>query len=187
MQQIKILGICGSLRQGSYNRMALEIAKQNTPENAVIEIAKIDDLPFFNQDLESNPPESVLRFREQVKNADAILFAVNEHNYSISAVLKNAIEWASRPYASAVLNNKPIAMLGASNGMIGSARAQYHLRQMLVQTDSYVLNRPEIMIPFAQEKFNEQGVLNDEKTLGKIKDLVKALVDWSMKFPRSIS
>lgn len=178
---IKILGICGSLRKNSYNKMALLAAVKNIPTSATIEIVDIGDLPFFNQDLEENPPESVKMFRDKVRNSDAILFAVNEHNFSVSAVLKNAIEWASRPYASAALNGKPVAMMGASNGMIGTARAQYHLRQMLVQTNSFPLNRPEVLITFAKEKFNAEGVLTDEKTLEKIKSLLVALVEWTVK------
>lgn len=184
MDKIKILGLCGSLRKASYNRMVLEVAKTNVPSNATFEIAEIDALPFFNQDLESDPPQPVITFRNKVQSSDALLICVNEYNYSISGVLKNAIEWASRPYAAAVLNHKPIAMLGASSGMLGTARAQYHLRQMLIQTDSYVLNRPEVMIPFAQEKFDEKGVLHDDKTLQKIIDLEHKLVEWTIQLKR---
>lgn len=164
--------------------MALKVAVNNAPKNAVVEIIDIGSLPFFNQDLEESPPESVKTYRDKVKNADAILFAVNEHNFSVSAVLKNAIEWASRPYTQAALSKKPVAMMGASNGMIGSARAQYHLRQMLLQTDSLPINRPEVLIPFAQEKFDTQGKLTDEKTLQKIQDLLNALIDWTIKLKR---
>lgn len=179
--KLKIIGICGSLRKASYNLMTLRIAGKNFPPNVEFEIVEIGNLPLFNQDLEQNPPNTVTSFREKIKNTDAILFAVNEHNYSVSSVLKNAIEWASRPYKDAVLNKKPIAMMGASNGQVGTARAQYHLRQMLVQTDSYPLNRPEVMISFAQEKFDSEGNLHDEKTLQKIKNLVTELIDWTIK------
>lgn len=180
--KLKIIGICGSLRKGSYNLMALNVAGKNFPPNVEFEIVEIGNLPLFNQDLEQNPPESVTNFRQKIKEANAILFAVNEHNYSVSSVLKNTIEWASRPSKDAVLNKKPVAMMGASNGQVGTARAQYHLRQMLVQTDSYALNRPEIMISFAQEKFDSEGNLHDEKTLQKIKDLIAALINWTEKF-----
>jgi chromate reductase, NAD(P)H dehydrogenase (quinone) len=180
-QKIRIIGICGSLRKGSYNRMALNTAKQYAPENVTFEIVEIGDLPHFNQDLEANPPESVNIFREKIKTADAILIATPEYNYSITSVLKNAIEWASRPYGVASMNQKPVAIMGASNGMMGTGRAQYHLRQILVQTDSYVVNRPEVMIPFAQDKFDPEGKLNDSKTGEKIKELVEALVVWTIR------
>lgn len=176
---IKIVGICGSLRKASYNRKLLEVAKQHVPPTATFEIVEIGDLPLFNQDLEADPPKFVLSFREKIKNADALLIAVNEHNYSISSVLKNAIEWGSRPYIDAVLNHKPIAMFGASTGMLGSARAQYHLRQILLQADSYVLNRPEVMVPMVQDKFDEKGILCDEKTMQKIIELEIMLVEWT--------
>ncbi len=184
-QTLKIIGICGSLRKASYNRMALHIAQECLPENVSFEIVEIGDLPHFNQDLEENPPPSVTAFREKIKSADAILFSVAEYNYSISSVLKNAIEWGSRPYTGAVLNRKPVAMMGASNGMVGTGRAQHHLRQMFVQTDSLVLSRPEVMISFAQEKFDANGKLHDEKTREKIQSLVDALVEWTRKLKHS--
>lgn len=180
-KKLKIIGVCGSLRKASYNRMALLIASQNMPINVDFHIVEIGDLPHFNQDLEENPPPSVMSFRDTIKSADALLFAVAEYNYSVSSVLKNAIEWASRPYNNSVLNHKSIAIMGVSTGTIGTARAQYHLRQMLVQTDSLPLNRPEVMISLAQDKFDKDGHLNDEKTLKKIKDLVNALVNWTVK------
>lgn len=183
--QINIIGICGSLRKGSYNRMSLDAVAEFLPKNVSFEIVEIGDLPHFNQDLEENPPQSVVNFREKIKSADAILFSVAEYNYSISSVLKNAIEWASRPYVGAVLNRKPVAMMGASNGMVGTGRAQHHLRQMMVQTDSLVLSRPEVMISFAQEKFDKKGKLHDDKTKEKIQDLVKALVEWTVKLKHS--
>jgi chromate reductase, NAD(P)H dehydrogenase (quinone) len=176
-QKVKIVGLCGSLRKQSFNRTILEFATQQVPKNAEIEIVEIGNLPFFNQDLEENPPTEVVKFREKIAVADGILFAVAEYNYSVSSVLKNAIEWASRPYGDAVINGKTVAMMGASNGMIGSARAQYHLRQMCVQADMYPLNKPEVMVPFGQEKIDEQGNITDEKTKEKISELVQALVN----------
>lgn len=183
--KLKIIGICGSLRKASYNRMALHIAQQNMPNTVDFEIVEIGQMPHFSQDLEENPPESVQTFREKVATADAILVAVAEYNYSISSVLKNAIEWGSRPYDKAVLNRKPVAMMGASNGMVGTGRAQHHLRQMLVQTDSLSLSRPEVMISFALDKFNSDGTLHDDKTLEKIIELITALINWTFKLKKS--
>jgi chromate reductase len=181
---IKILGICGSIRKESFNKKILECAQKNTPPDTSFDVFDIGILPFFNQDIESDPPASVVEFRDAVGHADALFIASNEYNFSISGVLKNAIEWGSRPYATSVLNHKPIAICGASTGMLGTARAQYHLRQMLVQTDSIVLNRPEVMIPFVKEKCDENGVLNDEKSIDKIIKLENALVEWTKKLRR---
>ncbi len=180
-KKIKILGICGSLRKGSYNMMALRTAQKLVPEQVEIKIAEIGGLPLFSQDLEANPPLSVLRFRKEVQNADALLFASPEHNYSVTAALKNALEWGSRPYGKAVMNGKPAAIMGTSTGMLGSGRGQYHLRQICLQINMYVLNRPEVIIPFAKEKFDNEGNCNDEKTVSKIKELVEALVQWVKK------
>lgn len=182
MNRFIILGICGSLRKGSYNMMALKTAQKLAPDNIEIKIAEIKDLPLFNQDLETDPPPSVLRFRKEVQEADALLLTSPEHNYSVTAALKNALEWGSRPYGKAVMNGKPVGIMGASNGMIGTGRGQHHLRQICIQIDMYPLNKPEVMIPFAQDRFDADGNLNDEKTRSKIKALVEALVEWTKKF-----
>lgn len=174
--KLKIAGICGSLRKDSLNRKALNVARKFFPADVAFEIVEIGALPLFNQDLEVELPASVIEFREKIKSADGILFAMPEYNYSISAVLKNAIEWGSRPYGAAVLNGKPVALMGVSTGMMGTGRAQYHMRQVCVQVDMYPLNRPEVMIPLGQEKFDTNGNLNDEHTEKKIKELVNALI-----------
>lgn len=179
---MKIVGICGSLRQESINLKLLIFSKKFSPKEITFEIISIGDLPLFNQDLEANPPQSVIQFREEIKSADGILFAVNEHNYSISAVLKNAIEWGSRPYGVGVMNKKPVAIMSASTGMIGGARAQNHLRQICVQVNMYPLNQPEVIITFAQDKFDKEGNLIDIHTQGKIKELIEALTLWIKKF-----
>lgn len=179
--QLKIIGICGSLRKKSINRALLETIKEYIPENVQYEIIEIGDLPFFNQDIETNPPSEVVQLRDAIKNADTIIFATPEYNYSISAVLKNAIEWGSRPYGSAVLNGKPIAIMGASTGMIGTARSQNHLRQICVQVNMYPLNKPEVLVTFANEKVDQDGKIGDQHTKDKIKELVEALVNWTLK------
>lgn len=181
-KKLKIIGICGSLRKDSLNRKALNFSKKFFPKDVEFTIIEIGDLPLFNQDLESSPPTSVNEYREKIKSADGILFAAAEYNYSISAVLKNAIEWGSRPYGTAVLKGKPVAIMGVSTGMMGTGRGQYHLRQICVQVDMYPLNRPEVMIPFGREKFEQDGSLHDERTEEKIKKLVDALIIWTKKF-----
>jgi len=181
---IKILGIAGSLRRGSYNRAALRSAQKLVPKDAVLEIFELDEIPSFNQDLEKQPPESVINLKEKVRSADAILFVTPEYNYSIPGVLKNAIDWASRPYGDNAWDSKPVAVMGASVGMLGTARAQYHLRQVFVDLNVYPLNKPEVMIANAAERFDKDGNLTDQKTRGMIKELMDALVVWTIKYQK---
>lgn len=129
---LTILGIAGSLRRASYNRGALRAAQELAPEDAKIEIFELNDIPPFNQDKEKLPPQSVIDLKQRVRAADAILFSTPEYNYSVPGVLKNAIDWASRPYGDNAWNEKPVAVMGASIGNLGTARAQYHLRQSFV-------------------------------------------------------
>jgi chromate reductase, NAD(P)H dehydrogenase (quinone) len=139
---IKILGIPGSLRKASYNRFLLRAAQELAPEGATIDIFELDDIPSFNQDEERNPPARIVSLKSMVRAADAILFATPEYNYSVPGVLKNAIDWASRPYGDSAWNEKPVAVMGASVGRIGTARAQYHLRQMFVFLNMHALSQP---------------------------------------------
>lgn len=178
--RIKIAGLCGSLRKDSYNRLALQFAQTVTPPEAELEILEIGALPFFNEDLESNPPPKVLNFKEKVKEASALIIATPEYNYSIPAVLKNALEWASRPPGHSPLENKPAAVMGASTGLVGTARAQNVLRQIGVHMNLLILNRPLVLISSAQDKFIN-GKLEDIKTKEKITELVQALINWTIK------
>lgn len=175
---LNIVSLCGSLRKDSYNRKLLLTTQELLSNKARLEIVEIGNLPLFNQDIELNPPESVVVFRKKVEEADGVLFAATEYNYSVSSVLKNAIEWGSRPYGKAVLNKKPAAMIGVSTGMLGTSRAQYHLRQICVQIDMYVMNRPEVMVPFGAKKFDESGKLIDEPTREKLQTFSQALIKW---------
>lgn len=181
---VKILGIAGSLRKGSYNRAALRAARQLVPSNAAIEIFELDGIPPYNQDIESPPPEPVARLKEKIRSSDAILFVTPEYNYSVPGVLKNAIDWASRPYGDSAWEGKPAGIMGASSGMIGTARAQYHLRQMFVFLNVFALNRPEVMIPYAADKFDKSGNLTDQNTRERIRELVEELAGWAVKHQR---
>jgi chromate reductase len=127
---------------------------------------------------------SLLSTRTKIRAADAILIATPEYNYSVPGVLKNAIDWASRPHGDNALEGKPLALMGASGGMLGTARAQYHLRQTFVWLNVHPLNKPEVMVPFAADKFDSTGKLTDPKTREKIKELLDALIPWAKKFPR---
>src|SRR4030042_4154394 len=141
--KIKILGFAGSLRKQSYNRAILAAALEMVPENTTLEIFDLEGIPPFNQDLELQPPDRVKEFKARIRGADAILIATPEYNYSIPGVLKNAIDWASRPYGDNAFDGKPVGVIGASVGMLGTARAQYHLRQSFVFLNLLPLNRPE--------------------------------------------
>ena len=180
-KRIRILGFAGSLRKDSYNRMALKVATGLVPDDAEMEIFDLEGIPSFNQDLEEDPPEKIKEFKRKIREADAILIASPEYNYSVPGVLKNAIDWASRPYGDNAFEGKPAAIMGASTGMTGTARAQYHLRQCFVFLNMYPLNRPEVMISFAPDKFDAKGNLKDEETREMIRDLVRALVEWTKK------
>src|ERR687885_334855 len=147
--KLKILAFAGSLRVGSYNKALLRAATNLLPENATLEIFDLDGIPPFNQDLEMNMPEKVTEFKSKIRKADAILIATPEYNYSVPGVLKNAIDWASRPYGDNSFDGKPVAIMSASPGMLGGVRAQYHLRQSFVFLNMYPVNGPDVVVNFA--------------------------------------
>jgi chromate reductase len=178
---VNIIGFAGSLRKGSYNRALLRAALELLPKDAKLEIFDLDGIPPFNQDLENQPSEKVKEFKAKIRAAEAVLIATPEYNYSMPGVLKNALDTASRPYGDNALDGKPVAIMGASPGMLGTARAQYHLRQSCVFLNMYPLNRPEVMVPFAQDKLDKEGKVSDQKTRGKIRELLESLVAWTNK------
>jgi len=180
-KSFKILGIPGSLRAASYNHAALRAAKELVPPGVSMEIATLAGIPPFNEDVEGQPPQAVVELKQRIRAADAILIATPEYNYSIPGVLKNAIDWASRPYGDSAWSGKPVAVLGASIGALGTARAQYHLRQVFVFLDMHPLNQPEGMIAKAGERFDESGRLTDEKTRELIGAQLQKLVAWSQR------
>jgi chromate reductase len=181
---LTILGIAGSLRKKSYNRAALRAAQQLAPEDTKLEIFELDGIPMFNQDEEQNPPDMVKQLKARIRAADAILLVSAEYNYSIPGVLKNAIDWASRPYGDSAWKGKPVAVMGASVGAQGTSRAQYHLRQVFVFLDMLPLNSPEVMIGNASQKFDEAGNLIDEDTKKHIRALLESLVSWTRHHER---
>ena len=176
---VRILGIAGSLRRESYNRAALRAAAQLVPEGATLDIVELDGIPGFNQDEEARPPAAVVDLKRRIRAADAVLIATPEYNYSVPGVLKNAIDWASRPYGDSACSGKPVAIMGASVGTIGTARAQYHLRQMFVFLNMFPINQPEVMIGNAATRFDAQGNLVDEATKGFVRQLLENLVAWT--------
>lgn len=176
---IRILGLSGSLRRASLNTALLRAASELLPADAALEIHSLHDLPFFNEDVEAEGlPAPVQALKARIDAADALLLAVPEYNYSIAPSLKNAIDWASRPYGTSVLTGKPVALLGASAGM-GGVRAQLHLRDVAITTGLHVLNQPEIFVSQAAGKFDDQLRLVDEPTRAIMAQMLRRLVGWT--------
>jgi chromate reductase len=188
-QKVHILGFAGSLRKQSYNKAILAVAVGMVPDDASLEVFDLEGIPPFNQDLELRPPDKVKEFKTKIRAADAILIATPEYNYSIPGVLKNAIDWASRPYGDNAFDGKPVAVMGASIGTLGTARAQYDLRRSFVFLNMLPLNQPEVMVPLVQDKVDSNGRIIDEKTRSKIRELLQSLVGWTqrMKLGREAS
>ena len=178
---INILGFAGSLRKGSYNRALLKNCLELLPPDASLEIFDLEGISPFNQDFEASPPPSVADFRQKITQADAILIVTPEHNYSVPGVLKNAIDWASRPAGAHSLKGKNVAVMSASTGMLGGARAQYHLRQSFVFLDMHAVNKPEVFITFAAQKFDAQGRLTDDAARELMRTLLETLVEQTRK------
>lgn len=175
---IKILGICGSLRQASYNRAALRVAGEQLPPDMTLETAEIGDFPLYDADLQAKGfPAPVLRVAEQIKAADGLLFATPEYNFSISGVLKNALDWLSRLNPQPC-DDMPVAIMGAAAGALGTGRAQYELRRICVFLNMHPLNKPEVFIGAAHTKCDAAGKLTDEPTCEFIKQLMAALDVW---------
>lgn len=184
---MKILGICGSLRKVSYNRGLLLAAKDLAPEGTSIEIAELHDIPLFDQDLEAHgDPAPVAALKDRIRQADAVLIATPEYDWGLPGVLKNALDWVSRPAGQSTLKQKPLAMMGASDGPWGTTRAQLQLRQTLTYMDVLTLPSPWVYVALAKEKFDASGALSDERTREQVKGLVAALVAWTERLrPRA--
>ena len=179
--KLKIIGFAGSLRKGSYNRSLLRTAGQLLPQDTALEIFDLSDIPPFNQDLEANMPAKVNQFKSKIRESDALLIATPEYNYSVPGVLKNAIDYASRPYGDNPFNDKPVAIMSASVGMLGGARAQYHLRQMFVFLNMHPINAPEVIVTSASNKFDAEGNLLDEDTKKFLTQLLQNLSSWTRR------
>jgi chromate reductase len=179
---ITLLGICGSLRRSSLNRALLAAIGETLPGGASLRVWESLDLPVFNSDL--GEPAAVAELKRAVAEADGVVFAVPEYNYSIPGGLKNAIDWISSPVPESPLRGKPCGIVGAASGMSGTIRAQAHMRQILVFSDSPCLSQPEVLIPRAQERFDEAGRLADESTRALLARFGAALVDFVERFAR---
>lgn len=177
MDTIKVLGICGSLRKGSTNKGLLRAARDSSPEGVEVEIADISKFPFYNADIEI-VPEPVQNYFDQLRQADALLLACPEYNYSLAPALKNALDWASKYQENKLLSGKPAAILGSGGGM-GTGRAQYHLRQVCVYLNVYPLNQPEVFAGAFSGSFDDAGNLIDEKIKARVVELLTALKGWT--------
>jgi chromate reductase len=177
MAELKVLGICGSLRKASLNMVALRACSEMLPSGMKLEIASIDDLPMYNQDVfDAGMPDPVKRIRSAIAAADGVLFAAPEYNFSVSAPLKNMIDWASRA-PNQVFQDKPVAVFSVTPGPVGGARMQYDLRKILGQLWGHVLPKPEVFIGNAASKFSN-GVLTDETTRKFLTELLVAFKPW---------
>ncbi|MGE3268774.1 MAG: NADPH-dependent FMN reductase [Chloroflexota bacterium] len=178
---ITILGIAGSLRRASFNHGLLLAAQEVAPAGVEVQILDLAPIPFYNADVEAaGMPEPVQQLRDRIATADALLLTVPEYNHSFTAVLKNALDWASRPRPVSVLRQKPVALMGAGGGF-GTVRAQMALRPVLASNEAYVMPKPELYVSGAPQKFDEAGRLTDGQTLESVRALVEALADWTRR------
>ena len=180
---LNILAFAGSLRTGSYNGALLRAAQELAPAGMAISIYDIIDVPLYNGDVEAQgDPEAVVRFKQAIREADGVLMATPEYNHGVPGVMKNAVDWASRPPRSAPLGGKPVAILGASPGTTGTARGQSQLRQAFEFTNSYAMPQPEILVFKAHEKFSPDGTLTDESTRVHLQAFLVAFDAWIRRF-----
>jgi len=178
---LKVIAISGSLRLKSHNTALLESAKVLSPENMEIEIFSLKDIPLYNEDVEKEGvPESVKIFKDKIANSDSMLIASPEYNYSFTGVLKNAIDWASRPPSDSPLKRKPYALMGVSGGISGTIRSQMHFRQVAFHNDMAAMNRPEVYVTNGRSKFNENNELTDEPTILHLTKFLKSFCDWTI-------
>lgn len=182
-ETIRILGVAGSLRQASLNRALLRAAADLAPDGVTIEAFDLAAVPLYNGDVEAaGDPEGVAAFKTAIRTADGVLFVCPEYNHGVPGVMKNAVDWASRPPAGAALSGKPVGIIGASPGQTGTARGQSQLRQAFEFTNSFCMPQPEMLVFRAHEKFDVDGRLTDETTAKYLTRYVAALAAWIARF-----
>jgi chromate reductase len=176
---LRVLGLAGSLRAGSYNRALLRAAQEEAPDGMEIQIYDIATVPFYNADVEAvGDPAPVVAFKTAIRAADALLIATPEYNHGIPGVLKNALDWASRPHRAAPLECKPVAVMGATAGRGSTYQAQAQVREALVYTDSHTLAQPELSLSRAGAAFDDAGRLTDPDTRIALRELLEAFAAW---------
>ncbi len=180
---LTILGIAGSLRHGSFNRALLRAAIELAPARLHITTHDLLPIPLYNGDVEEvGVPPAVVELRSALSAADGVLFATPEYNHGVPGVLKNAIDWLSRPPGASALNGKPAGIIGASPGMTGTARGQSQLRQAFVFTNTYAMAQPEVLVARAHEKFDQNGTLIDDGTRRVLTGFLEAFSAWVQRF-----
>jgi len=184
LERVRILGISGGSRKKSYNTALLQTATGLVGNDASLEIFEVSKFPLYNQDLEHDSPEIVKEFKKKVRGSDAILFSTPEFNYSIPAILKNAIEWGNRPPNDRSWDGKPAAIMSASTGLRGGVRAQTHLRTIMVDLNMHPVNRPLLLVANAQEKFDNNLRLIDTETSETLRSLLATLVQWTRQIQK---
>jgi chromate reductase len=179
LHRLRVVGIAGSLRGGSLNRALLQAAVELAPARLEIVVHGLSEVPLYNADVEAAAlPPGVHELRVAIREADAILIATPEYNHGVPGVLKNAIDWLSRPPIDSALNRKPCGIIGASPGMTGTARAQSQLRQALVFTNTYAMLRPEVLVALANTKFDNEGRLTDDRTRKHLTVFLTEFLTW---------
>ena len=182
-QTLRILGVAGSLRAASLNRALLQAAVELAPEGMAIEVFDLAEVPLYNGDVEATgDPPGVAAFKQAIAAADGVLFATPEYNHGVPGVMKNAVDWASRPPRGAPLGGKPVGLIGASPGQTGTARGQSQLRQAFEFTNSYCMPQPELLVFRAHEKFDAEGRLTDAGTAEYLGRYLAAFGDWVRRF-----
>jgi chromate reductase, NAD(P)H dehydrogenase (quinone) len=185
---LKIVGLAGSLRRASFHRGLIRAARELAPGGVMVEpYEQLDEIPFFNQDVEDQGDTTPVKdFKKEIRRADAVLIATPEYDYAIPGVLTNALDWALRPPSP--FRHKPVGIVGTSPGSVGTARGQMVLRQILLHPPAYVMPEPQMLIPFALERFDAQtGDLVDERTREMMDRFLKALVEWTERFKMDLA
>lgn len=180
---MKILGIAGSIRSGSYNKMLIRAAARLTPPGTSIELFDIGALPLYNADIDNDDarPQEVRALKDAIANADALLFSTPEYNHSVPGVLQNAIDWASRPAMASPLKDKPVGIMGVSMGAIGAARAQQQLKLVLHSTLAHVMPHPGVSVGNVASKFDNKGEITDDTTREFVRNFVQTLADYAAR------
>ena len=180
---LRVVGFAGSLRRGSYNRALLRAAQELAPPGMIVDIFDLAPIPLYNGDVEAKgDPAPVAAFKQAINQADAVLMVTPEYNHGVPGVMKNAIDWASRPPTGAVLGGKPVAIMGASPGITGTARGQSQLRQAFEFTNSIAMPQPELLVFRAHEKFDGDGRLTDDATRQFLQKFLAAFAAWIVRF-----
>jgi chromate reductase len=181
---VTIAAFAGSLRKASYNKLLLRNAVALAPDDVRVVPIDISEIPLYNFDIEDPPPPAVARMRETIRTADALLIVTPEYNHSMSGVTKNVIDWASRPPDSSCLDDKPVGLAGCSPGYFGSARAKLALLPTFIFTGMHVLDDPMVHLARADTKFDDAGLLTDERDKKQVRELLEALAAWARRLKK---